>query len=480
MTYARTHATFRRPLRVWSVACLFLVGVATTVAYAAPQRFAYAMALIHEPMRTVQSLVVTVPVYEGVQRADLGDLRVLSADGSEVPHAIRSIGPKVAIERRPLSLPIFPLYTPRRNDDNPHDDPHLWAIEAETNPQGAVVRVLQRGNNADTNTAADAGTTPPRPTAILIDASALPHPISTLHVNIEVPSNSTEVSAVAISQSDDLTHWSPLAHGALTRLQHAGHIVDRTDIALPLGRYRYLKMVGADDPLPTVNSIVTYAQSEKDTRAPLRTRLRGRPAGPPNRYAFDVPGPIPVDAVAVVLPETNTIVSATLSAVRRDQKQLTTLWSGIAYRIADGADGSDGSDTSTPITLGRARFTRFELEVEAKGGGIGAAMPELELSWMPEQLLFVARGDGPFTLVYGSAQAQPAAFNASEIPGIPDDLPDNTVLAGPQVPHDGDIALRVQKPATELTQKTLLLWGTLVLAVILIAVLALRVLRDRG
>jgi len=475
-----TCATNRRALRVWSLACLILIGIATTIAHAAPQRFAYAMELMHEPGRTVQSLIVTLPVYQGVQRTDLGDLRVLSADGNEVPHAIRSIGPKVAVERRPLPLPIFPLYAPRRHNDDANDDPALWAIEAETTAQGAVVRVLPRGNNTDNQAAADAGTTPPRPTAILIDASALPHPISTLHVNIEVPSNSTEVSAVAISHSDDLTHWSPLAHGALTRLQHAGHIVDRTDIALPLGRYRYLKMVGADDPLPTVSSIITYAQSETDTRAPLRTRLQGRPAGAPNRYTFDVPGPIPVDTVGVVLPETNTIVSATLSAVRRDQKPLITLWSGIAYRLADSVSGSDGSDTGTPITLGRARFTRFELEVEAKGGGIGAGMPELELSWMPEQLVFVARGEGPFTLVYGSAQAQPTAFNESEIPGIREDLPDNTVLTGPQVTHDGEIALRVEKPATELTQKTLMLWATLVLAVILIAVLALRVLRDRG
>lgn len=468
-----TRAAIRRPLRVWSLACLISIGIATTVAYAAPQRFAYAMELIHEPGRTVQALIVTAPVYRGLQRTDLGDLRVLSADGSEVPHAIRSIGPKVAIERSPLSLPFFPLYAPRPN----HDDPHVWAIEAETNAQGAVVRVVPHGSDSESGAApSDAGTTA-RPTAILIDTSALSHPISTLHVNIEVPSNNTEVSTVAISHSDDLTHWAPLAHGALTRLQHAGHIVDRTDIALPLGRYRYLKMVGADDPLPTVNSIVTYAQSEKDTRAPLRTRILGRPSGQPNRYAFDVPGPIPVDTVAVVLPETNTIVSATLSALRRDQKQPITLWSGIAYRLAD---STDGSNTSTPITLGRARFTRFELEVEDKGGGLGAAMPELELAWMPEQLIFVARGQGPFTLVYGSAQAQPAAFNASEIPGLRDDLPDNTVLAGPQVPHDGDSALRpATKPTTQLTPKTLTLWATLLFAVILIAFLALRILRDR-
>jgi hypothetical protein len=56
--------------------------------------------------------------------------------------------------------------------------------------------------------------------------------------------------------------------------------------------------------------------------------------------------------------------------------------------------------------------------VEQKGGGLGTGMPQLEVNWMPRQIVFVARGEGPYSLAFGKSDAQPASFAVSNlIPG---------------------------------------------------------------
>jgi hypothetical protein len=81
------------------------------------------------------------------------------------------------------------------------------------------------------------------------------------------------------------------------------------------------------------------------------------------------------------------------------------------------------------------------LRVDQKGGGLGAGMPAISVGWVPQKLVFAARGAGPFQLAYGNVGAQSVAYSIdSLIPGYKTDaefrvkaasLGEQVTLAGP-------------------------------------------------
>jgi hypothetical protein len=59
--------------------------------------------------------------------------------------------------------------------------------------------------------------------------------------------------------------------------------------------------------------------------------------------------------------------------------------------------------------------------VDQRGGGLGAGLPRLQLGWVPQDLVFAARGAPPYTLAFGSSHAMPAAIGiAALVPGYRD------------------------------------------------------------
>ena len=71
--------------------------------------FAYSVPLTGEPGRAVQTVLVPLEVYLNVLRKDLGDVRVFSESGQEVPHAVRKLSEHSERELPPQTLPLFPL-----------------------------------------------------------------------------------------------------------------------------------------------------------------------------------------------------------------------------------------------------------------------------------------------------------------------------------------------------------------------------------
>jgi hypothetical protein len=116
------------------------------------------------------------------------------------------------------------------------------------------------------------------------------------------------------------------------------------------------------------------------------------------------------------------------------------------------------------------------LRVEPKGGGVGAGVPVIQIGWIAQKLVFAARGNGPFQLVYGSRTAKAAAYPIeSLIPGYKTDaefkarqasLGEPIILAGP----------RSVRETIDYKQWTL--WSILITAVVLLGLMAYRLSRQ--
>jgi hypothetical protein len=126
----------------------------------------------------------------------------------------------------------------------------------------------------------------------------------------------------------------------------------------------------------------------------------------PGDWRFDLGGPFPADRVRLELAETNALVQGDLRSRPNPESDWRYRARGLFFRL----ELSGEPVTGEPISLDRTvadRYWRFE---PASGGGTDVA-PALVLGFVPHELLFLARGEGPFLLAYGAAEV-PAAEQA--------------------------------------------------------------------
>jgi len=146
---------------------------------------------------------------------------------------------------------------------------------------------------------------------------------------------------------------------------------------------------------------------------------------------------------------------------------------------------SGGVLQNAELAVPPIRRRDFKLTVAGKGGGIGGGAPALDVAWVPEQLLFVACGAGPFALGYGREQVDDARFDSaalirSALPpnADPSEIPRETAQLGP-VQTAGDPSVREphRRPPSP---RTLALWAVLVGGVAIGLALSVRLARRIG
>mgnify|MGYP000899731487 CR=1 FL=1 len=159
-----------------------------------------------------------------------------------------------------------------------------------------------------------------------------------------------------------------------------------------------------------------------------------------------------------------------------------TPWRVVAstvYRL-----GTAGQEVVNPdLAIATSSDRYWLLRVDPRGGGLGTGSVQLAAGWLPQRLIFAARGSPPFQLAYGSATAKPAVFPvATLVPGYRGGdndtlgaLPIGRASSGSEHVLAGERAIRT--PADWQGRG---LWGSLLLAVALLGWMALRLGRQLG
>ncbi len=430
-----------------------------------PADFAYGMALSLEDNGAVYRFTIPQEVYDTVTRDDLGDIRIFNSTDAVVPHILRQPKKRNKIHEVTKALPFFPLY---RAEDNTGTD--SLRVRIEKGGDGTIVNV--ESDNAGVGKKQTLS-------GYLIDATGHGKQLHTLHITWQAKEENF-VTTVSVEYSNDLTHWSTLVPRAtLARMQFNGHSITRERITLSPKTARYLRLswpAGQDG--IEVEKILAVEQTGEPERKSIWTALKGKP-GPDDTknkitaYEYESPGRLPVDRVRLRFTEKNTLVKATFFS-RPDPE---TTWrhrkSGIFYNLS--FDQTALVQDSVSVGQSSDRYWRVEME----GGPYSdpGNIPMVELGWQPHELLFVARGNGPFMLAYGSARLGQEELNNSA-PGLLAQvmgkdgeallkeaaLLPKTVLSGPD--------LLVPKPPP-LPWRKWLLWGILVVGVGIIARMAL-------
>ncbi len=438
---------------------LLLLMYGTAAAAERPADFAFAMPINADGKDALYEIAVPPALYQGVVRADLGDLRVFNGAGEVVPHALRPRESQRAEKTAPVPLPVFPL---RGAPGVKADD---LQIRIDKRADGAIVSLQSRVQSKSQER---------RLIGFLVDASALKLPIHALQFDW-LGSAEGFLGKVTIDGSDDLNIWRTLIRSAaLARVNFGGFKLTQNRLELGAVKQKYLRVTWPIGQEPLESLSVTAETSGGAVSAPRQWQAVDGSAvtGKAGEFSYDLGGPIPFDRLRVELPQVNTVAQVQILARGESDDNWRSRSTAIVYRLRR----DDAEVTSPEIVLSGAGARQWLLRVEPKGGGIGAGVPKIHIGWVAQRLVFAARGAGPFQLAYGNRDAKPMAYSIDAlIPGYQTaaEFAVKPATLGAAVTLGG--AARMRAAAD---YKKWILWAVLVLGVAALGLMAYRLARQ--
>lgn len=456
-----------------AVAAGLLAGSQLALAQSpSPTDFAYGMTLTPSPGKPLQQLDIPEPVYARVTRASLDDVRVFNAAGIPVPHAICAAAEPEAPGTRNEALPVFVLRAPQNNDAE-----DARKIEIET-AQGTRVQIIEP--LPDATPAASAQPIDRQIAAYVVDLRALDAPVNAIDIDWSTDTQTSEVH-LRILHSEDLQTWRRISsHQTLVRAAGDSGVLERKRIALPRQRYAYLRLEPSDGKSPlriTAVSAELLNPVPAADRRRLDTELQSTEEDSERRlksYIYDSAHQAPVQAAALELPQKNMALQVALASRAREDSPWRTHWRGEIDSISDGA----GNSKASPVQFRSTTDRYWRLRV-LQGSDSLTAAPRLSLAYTPQQLRFLAQGEAPYTLAFGSANVRAEARGCDQLLNR-NDAGKLATLTGVAVAGDlrslGNASL-LEPTAKKTSVWTYVFWGTLIVATLLVLAMAFSLLK---
>ena len=446
------------------VVLLALTFPATADTPLRPADFAYGIPIETTGDAPFHEFSVPQSVYESVTRTDLGDQRMFNARDEIVPHALRHIEAAKAAGKW-TTLALFPV---RGNSER---SPNELTLRVDRNTAGSIVRV--RSTDAATANA---------PVALyIVEIKTADKPIRILELNWKDSGGEGFAGRLAVDASDDLQNWRTVVGDApLLRLLHAGESLDRRQIALGALKTKYLRLRWID-PAGTA-PLLTQLRVEHltDAAPPERQWLALTPATSgekPGEFLYTLAGKMPVDRVRIRLPQVNAVASAQLDTRAERSAPWQRRAGGLVYRVnKSGTDVVQEDFALWPLAGAR----EWRLTLSQKDSGLGDQPPIIEVGWLPQTLVFSARGAGPYRLAYGKAALAPGDASIEQLLAATADgqpkfvaqparLGTREALGGEQ---------RLTLSLKERSWRTWLLWAALGAGVLMLGWMATRLARQ--
>ena len=375
---------------------------------------------------------ITVPeaAYRAMRAPDLADLRVRNGAGEVVPSAV--LPARSAIEAQRLRRPLVPMPTQAGSADG------RMVIEAG----GERVRIELDGGPAQA--------APVRAQMVAVEDGfgALDA------IELIVPDSARFEARVSVQGSEDLRAWRTLASRVpVLALGEADARIVQLRVPLSGATVRYLR-IDWDAPPATLPKAVDLVREARTGPVREWAALDATPDG--DTLAYVSPGLYPVDALRLAPADANDVVAATVHS----RPAVSARWQwrarSVGYRLA----GEGGVQEGAPTEVARRRDPLWRLKLDTPP----VRPPQLLIGWVPEQVVFVARGAGPFTLEAGGDG--PSAWRPVRelVPGY--DTPQAAPMREALVRTDGAAVPAPARDAAPWQPGThWVLWGVLLLGV---------------
>jgi hypothetical protein len=263
-----------------------------------------------------------------------------------------------------------------------------------------------------------------------------------------------------------------VAAAPVASLQANGREFVHARIEFPAARGKFWRLtwVGGTPSSPLTKVLGEFAENRTDAAWAIET-VRGRQdTRRPADFEFDLEGHIPVERIDLRLAEPNSVVEVQLYSRKNTKDAWNLVTRGRFYRIHT----PYGDDRNQPIDVPLTR-DRYWLARVPEGNPLFAGELSLAAAWHPSELVFLAQGNPPFVLAYGSGSLRvPRTDLTSFISGIavaPAALGDAKNLGG---------VARLAAARPPVQWRRWILWLVLFGALAALASMAHRLLEENG
>ncbi len=402
-------------------------------------------------------LALPIAAHFAARHADLRDLRVFNGAGEAMPFTLTYDQPRTERTEAQVAVKWFPIDAP---DASPEA---LRQVRIERRTDGTIVSVVE----------GEAASAPKR-RGYVLDLSQAKD--KALKLELDWEPAVTGFQRLTIEASDDLQNWQVWDSNAqLARLDFNGERVERRILDLPGGRAAYLRLTWQSPAeAPELTAALLTEGSATDRPAGFAW---SEPAAPSRSdqgsYDWDFPRAIAPERLRFVLAQDNTLARVTIAG-RSESKDASwhDLSRPVLYRLL--IDGKKLQQPEIPVSTPPVKA--LQLTPDANGSLGGA--PTLSVGVAARQVIFLARGAGPFTLALGREAAPPAELPAGTLmPGWGSSTapPISEASLGPIVVQPGHATSSVA-PAGG--WQVILLWVVLLLGIGAIGFMAMRLLRQ--
>jgi hypothetical protein len=439
--------------------CGWLLFVALTVAGAAgaaelePKRFAYGMPIATAGEAAEYRLEIPPEVYLKSVQPELRDLQIFNGKGEPVPFAIEQ--PRVPPRAHPpgTALPLFPL-----RDDSAAA---LNALRVAIDTHGSAISVQSNTTEPAANESL----------SYVLDGRAVQSPVSA--IQLHWPDDAADFAGrVSVESADTLGLWHLVAVAAPIANLHANGaelIEDRVEVPATKAQFFRLSWNGRPPPFRLTSAAVEVTDApDRIARASLIVGA-AQAMGKAGEYQFDLHATPPTDRLNLVLPELNTVIDAQILARATAKEPWQQVTRSGFYRL----QSADGELRNGAVKIDLTPWRYWLVRVLRPAASAGGGAPRLEVQWRASEVMFLARGAGPYTMAYGSSSAMGAAAPLAALPNSVAPVP---AMLGSPVILGGESRLKSSFAAS--AWRNSILWITLIAALAALGWMAYKLMKE--
>lgn len=414
---------------------------------------------------SILSLPLNKEILESMKNQNLRDLAVFNAKGELVPFGVFSPEqPDISLLQE-HKLKLFPIYNDQASNGN-SDLRLLYELKTD----GQLVPRINNSSATKETTQALAG-------YILVMPA---DKVSLKKLTFQLQGNNT--ARLSLDASSDLQNWKPLNSSfVLAKLQQGEESLELNELNLDYWlKERYLRVNFIGEPLKFVDVIATV--SSKQTKDPGLEKIIATPIVP-NENAktpkvaaddksvyFDLKGIFPSRTLNIILNTPGLLKNVIIYKRNNETENWQSVMRGNFYSIKYKGE-TISNKTYNLDGLNAARYWKISPAVP------DMSIPKdlnLELEYLPQNLYFLAQGEGPYLLASGSTQYTPE----QSIGGLVSLLESsNFPIVQTRKIEDLSVMPEIVEEAESET-KLYLLWGVLALGILLMIYIAVRLLKN--
>ena len=432
--------------------------IASTHAQEKPADFSTQVPLTISGQGPWYCLELPLAVQLGARQADLSDVRVFDATGQAQAYALTQNDARQREPQTPVAVKWFALYSASDASDK------APGIRVQRSASGTLVEVQPQDD-------IEAGDEVLR--GWLLDTGAIKAPLEQLILDWN--NERQGFQRFSIEASDDLQHWQSWGDGQVARLSFADEVVEQREVTLPGRPAHYLRLLWrSPQSAPMLTSAQLISANPDNLPQPVvwSQPLAGT-TSKPGEYSWQLPNALAVARIKVEISQPNSLAPVMLSGRNDAKLPWQNMGGGLLYRLTQ-----NGQDVlQNELHLPGLPIQQIKIEVDERGGGLGSKAPQLSIAVRAIQLVFLAKGPGPYTLAVGNSDAKAASLPLSTL--IPDFSPQSLLTLG--TAQLAAVPVVVARPAamqaTGRDWKRIGLWTVLLLSVSFLGWMALSLLR---